>query len=307
MHFRSFPQLTILFRALIVITTCITFGALQQTAFAKPSSCPSASALCNSQSEPGWSDGPPIGRSTLKGMSGLAGPDVTDPSHNYFYAGASQIFTADGAVGDFEQDAPRLGQFTGRTGEHSLAELAVESAALSQVVEVGWIVDPILNRDGRPHLFVHYWVNGVAGGYNTNFVHEPNTPQPGQKLPVDGHTHLYAIYFFQGNWWIGYFQGTLWKNAYRPFTQTSYTLWFGEVAEPLSEPYPCSTQMGNGLFGHRDGSAVINTTRFIVNGKVASTSVGTFESDPSVYDTGHSTSDSFTYGGPGDTSKTDCP
>jgi hypothetical protein len=318
MHFRSFPQLTILFRTLIVITTCITFGTLQETAFAQSSSC--SSALCNSQLKLGRSDGLPVGRSTLKGMSGLAGPNVTDPTHNYFYAGASQVFPADGAAGYFGQYAPRLGQYRGTTDEHSLAELAVESGDYQQVVEVGWIVAKSYG-DGRPHLFVFYWVDGKPGCYSSphnwcGFVPYPGAITPGTKLPVDGKTHLYVIRFFQGNWWIkydstwiGYYPGTLWNTPANPkkFIQTSYTQWFGEIAEPKSEWHPCYTQMGNGLFGHSDGSAVINNTYFIVNGYAYGTNIATFHTILSGIDTGHPTPNSFTYGGPGDTNKTDCP
>jgi len=317
MYFRSFPQLTILFRALIVITTCITFGALQQTAFAKSFSCSSALALCNNQSKLGRSDGPLVGRSTLKGMSGLVGPYVTDPNAYDYYAGGLQNSTAEGAGGYFGQYVPSLGPDSGRAGEHSLAELAVEDYYGEQVVEVGWIVAPSIFRDGRPHLFVFYWVDGVGKGYNTSaFYHIPGTPQPGQRVAVDGKTHLYVIRFFQGNWWIrydntwiGYYPGTLWNNKANSnkFTQVSTASWFGEVAVPKPKVDPCQVQMGTGLLGDSNGSAVINDMYFVVNGTAVIAQATAIQTNASDYDVGNFTGNSFTYGGPGDTSILDCP
>lgn len=49
---------------------------------------------------------------------------------------------------------------------HSLAELAVADSTQSNIIEVGWNVDPGVNGDSNPHLFVYHWVAGVQQCYN---------------------------------------------------------------------------------------------------------------------------------------------
>jgi len=132
-----------------------------------------------------------------------------------------------------------------------------------------------------------------------------------EKRIVDFHQHGYGIEFFQGNWWIwygtqwiGYFPGTLWHNQ---FTQAGLTEWFGEVAEPQVEPFPCSTQMGNGLFGQSNSSAAVSNMFLIVNGQGVRANAQPYQPTPHYYNVSHFTDNSFTYGGPGDTNSNDCP
>ncbi len=295
MRFRSVSKLTMLLLAVIVLATCITFGAVRQTAFAKPSSCSTASAVCGTQPKPA---GSPVGSSPLKGLPGLSVPGVTNA--NFSYAGGLQYFTADGASGNFNQPKPTLSP----ADAHTLAELAVESTDGKQVVEVGWNVDQAVNKDTDPHLFVFHWVNGKPTCYNTcGFVQVSKTFAPGDKVTVDsnpGATHQYAIKFFSGDWWIwyetqwiGYFPGSLWKNS---FTQVDITQWFGEVS--TFQPFPCS-QMGDGLYGNNQSSAVINTMYFFVNGTSVNANEQENQTNLQYYTVGHFQPNSFTYGGPG--------
>lgn len=251
-------------------------------------------------------------------MSRLAGPDVTDPNAYDYYAGAQQSYSAasaEGAGGYFGQYVPSLGPSSGQAGQHSLVELAVESADQQQVIEVGWIVAPRIFPDSRPHLFVFYWVDGQPKGYDYNFNYQSGL-RPGAKVAVDGKTHLYVIRFFQGNWWIrydstwiGFFNGTIWNTKANPnkFTQVSIAAWFGEVAVPKSQPSLCHIQMGNGIFGYNNGSAIVNNMYFVVNGTEITTYAQVVQTVASDYTVGNFTGSSFTYGGPGDTSILDCP
>jgi hypothetical protein len=42
---------------------------------------------------------------------------------------------------------------------HSLGELAVQSADGRQIVEIGWHVDPLVNEDLHPRLFIFHWAD----------------------------------------------------------------------------------------------------------------------------------------------------
>lgn len=305
MYFRSSPKLTIMFLALIVFSSSISFLSVKQVALAKSSSCTPALALCDGQPELGGSGGSPVGLAPFKGIP------VSDTGKvNYYYAGAVDSFHAEGASGNFNQDAPYLAP----GDAHTLAELAVETGDGRQIVEVGWIVD---QAGAGPDLFVSYWVDGIWKGQNpSDFVHISNTPTPGDPVGVDSNpdeTHQYVIRFFQGNWWIryentwiGYFPGKLWNNGNQnKFTQIDVTQWFGEVAS--LKRFPCS-QMGDGILGTQPGSSLVNNMYFVVNGTAVNTNAQGIEPTSHYYDVDvmHLRNNSFTYGGPGDTTPQDC-
>lgn len=74
----------------------------------------------------------------------------------YCHAGASQFVTSDGAYMSTPVQSPTVTA----NDNHSLAELAVESADGKQIIEIGW---RIYRPDGpTPRLFIYHWVNGVA-------------------------------------------------------------------------------------------------------------------------------------------------
>jgi hypothetical protein len=241
-------------------------------------------------------------------------PDGSSEDH-FFYAGRAQYFTADGAAGSFSQPKPTLSS----RDDHTLAELAVESADGHQIVEVGWMVDRPQYQDDNPHLFVFHWVNKTETCYNgCGYVQVSTNPahQAGTTLTVGSSpaiTHQFAIRYFGGNWWIwyetewiGYFPGSLWQDPttqQNSFTQLGLAQWFGEVATPQATP--CS-QMGDGLAGTSQGSAEITYMSFDVQSKTVPANVTyTFQTNPQYYSVGNVTPTSFTFGGPGAT--TQCP
>ncbi len=77
----------------------------------------------------------------------------------YYYVGAAEYkIKASGAQASFTQADQTLSP----NDSHTLTEIAVESTKASQIVELGWTVDPSINGDSLPHLFVFHWVNGTC-------------------------------------------------------------------------------------------------------------------------------------------------
>ena len=183
---------------------------------------------------------PPVGAAPAPAPSAEAKRPV------YFsYAKSEQYGESDGTWANLTIEKPNLveGDY------HTLAELAVRSADGEQVVEVGWTVDRLLNKDSDPHLFVFYWKDGVrAKCYNAcNFTQWSKTVKPGDTLPVDTQKR-FGIRHASGVWWIaydseyiGYFSDRVWDGRY---TKAGLVQWFGEVA--AATPVACS-EMGNGV------------------------------------------------------------
>jgi hypothetical protein len=108
-------------------------------------------------------------------------------------------------------------------GDHSIAQtwtysgynLCDGTTSTVQSVEVGWVVDPILNKDENPHLFIFAtsdgyhstgcW-NGASGSGCLPWVQYSGTDTAGMSLPVSGGgtTHELALLTenYAGNWWI---------------------------------------------------------------------------------------------------------
>lgn len=206
--------------------------------------------------------GKPVPRLASKGPAGVKAPKglpKIGPSTRsacgtcYYYGGGQQSATSDGASVLVDIVKPVIAA----NGLHSLAELAVESANQQQVVEVGWIVDPVLNGDNDPHIFVFKWVNGVAGCYNgCGWVAAMGAPTTaGQSLAAHlGTIKSFAIQHLTNaqcgctaGWWVAYngswmgaFPDTLWTSP--TFTQAGVHQVFGEVA--LSDT-TSTTDMGD--------------------------------------------------------------
>ena len=168
-----------------------------------------------------------------------------DDKTKYFYAGARQHGETDGSWANLHIAKPEVAQ-----DDHSLAEIAVQSADGDQTVEVGWTVDRSVNNDADPHLFVFHWRDDVPGCYNAcGFVQVSKNIKPGDTLPLDAYKR-FGIQHFDGVWWvaynseyIGYFPDKLWDGKY---TRAGLVQWFGEVASDSSAP---CTDMGNGTTG----------------------------------------------------------
>jgi hypothetical protein len=227
-------------------------------------------------------------------------PPAVNPASNlasqtvfFHYNVGSQTAVTDGAYANFSISKPTLAT----SDYHSLAEVAVQSADGTQIVEVGWNVDRVVNGDADPHLFVFHWVNGQPACYNgCGFVQYSQNVSPGDTLPQDTTKRL-GIQYYSGAWWIaydtewvGYFPGSLWNNN---FTQSGMVQVFGEVAAASGSP--CSA-MGNGLHGVSDvSSARIGSVSFI-SGPTVDLNV---YSTSNHYDVSKLSGRTFRYGGPG--------
>jgi hypothetical protein len=227
----------------------------------------------------------------------------------YSYVSVYQSFqggTVVGAGGFFTQEEPAVAA----ADSHSLAELAVSSEDGQNIVEIGWTVDPVVNGDQVPHLFVYHWVRGTPTCYNgCGFVQRSATRYPGMRVEVTGTPQELAIRReVDGNWWlsyqgeaIGYFPGGLWSGA---LTSVGTVQWFGEVCSAAEST--CS-EMGNGKRGRDPGAAAMRSL-YVVERGIATAAMIALDTvtDEAQYDAGDLTSDGFSYGGPGRASATCC-
>jgi hypothetical protein len=187
-----------------------------------------------------------------------------------------------------------------RDGEHSLQELALQDTDRVSTVEIGWTVDPELNGDTAPHLFVYHWVNGQTSCYNgCGFVPVSEKITAGMALHP-GHVAEFALRNVDGDWWVlydrqkvGYFPGALWNGSY---TRAQVVTAFGEVAL-TSDDLPSCTDMGNGRPGSGPASSWIDGYRLY--GAADRPRFTVTASSPDSYDYGKATATSFHLGGPG--------
>lgn len=241
----------------------------------------------------------PLGRFGAKGLPRIDLAEVAGVESApqaalvYFYNAAFESGVATTSSAKFMQFQPVVGV----QDYHSLIEMSGESADGSNIIEVGWTIDPSINHDSAPHLFVFHWINSAPTCYNAcGYVQVSQTRFPGMPVSIGGTPQLYAFKWDGTNWWvgyqgewIGYFPGSLWNGQ---FTQLGFTQWFGEVA--ASSEQPC-TQMGSGAFGTANGAAVISSEKY--GGRSAALQGAV--TDPSFYAEGSFTTKGYHLGGPG--------
>jgi hypothetical protein len=190
----------------------------------------------------------------------------------------------------------------------SLAQVAAEDLG-GHDIEVGWIVGPYYH-DTAPHLLIY-----TRDGNNTCLVGDPNcnkkdwvqlsstfhpndpidtTKSPAAFIEVLHYKGAWFVLFY--NQWVGYFPDSHWSN--NGFQSVAHALWFGEVAAETY--YPC-IQMGNSVFGHNTGSAIIDNMFLFdpFGGHPLAGATRVSPENTGYYDDGHATGHSFTYGGPG--------
>nr|BBH85745.1 hypothetical protein KTC_04960 [Thermosporothrix sp. COM3] len=231
-------------------------------------------------------------------------PQQATISAGYHYVTGIQNVESLGTPADFTQHQPYLSS----QDYHTLAEIAALNYGPHgrQIVEIGWTVDRAVNNgDDKPHLFVFSWVNDQGNCYNgCGFVQVSNAHYPGMQLASDGSLHHYAIYHYQGNWWlnydndwIGYFPDSIWTSKGEDFSKTTQLQWFGEVASGGGS----HTQMGNGIFGSQNGSARIQSMYVYTTANTAVTAnVNVSAGETSCFDYGWiQQPNAFRYGGPG--------
>jgi hypothetical protein len=181
----------------------------------------------------------------------------------------------------------RVGGHTGALStvadSHTLGEVAVQSPDGRQTIEVGWTVDPVVNKTAgvgtmTPRAFVFYWVNGVPQSYNGGaFVPVSGaTVVPGVTNLTSGDLAKNLIWHDAGQhvWWIGYgtefigyFPDSAWASATTAtgaayvFDHFETTQLFGEIASSVSKP--CS-DMGLGVLPtDTTNSARFSSTSFL--------------------------------------------
>ncbi|XP_047340129.1 uncharacterized protein LOC124943697 [Impatiens glandulifera] len=161
--------------------------------------------------------------------------------------------------------------------EFSLAQIWITSGngSNTNTIEVGWIVYPIKYGDDQPRLFI-FW---TRDGYNTTgcydhdcagFVQIDFSIQLGQ--PISPSTlggqltfltiMVYKDYGEDGHWWlyvngiiIGYFP----KNLFTSLSEYADRVDFGgEILNKENEGHHTTTQMGNGLYAHENGTSTVS-------------------------------------------------
>lgn len=222
-----------------------------------------------------------------RSISGIQEDEADDSG--YLYAGAGQRVSNDGTRADITVAKPNLAP----GDDHTLAEIAVESADGQQIVEVGWTVGA---GDPEPRLFVYHWVNNQETCYNgCGYVQTSTRHTPGEKLPLG--VQEFRIQHFSGRWnlgyggeWFGYFPDSLWDGRY---TSSGLVQWFGEV-NAASSTRTC-TDMGNGQPASSNSAASFKISFF--NG--ASVNTDTYATNSSFYSIRKQDSQTLRFGGGG--------
>jgi len=116
-----------------------------------------------------------------------------------------------------------------RRADHSLAEIAVQSAGSNDIVEAGWVRSRGIA--GGPRLFVSYWAGG-RDRVDSGFRSTSRAWRPLQVLRAGTRLRL-GLRRRNGNWnvyvggaRIGYFPGRRWRDRFR---RASIAQAFGEV------------------------------------------------------------------------------
>jgi hypothetical protein len=154
------------------------------------------------------------------GLAGLAGaamaasPAAASAAPVFSYVGEAYQGSARGASAVLPVASPRLA----RRADHSLAELAVQSADRRDIVEVGWVRSRGIA--GGSHLFVSYWAGG-RDHVDAGFRSTSSAYQPFQAL-TPGTSVRFGLSYAGGGWnvsvqghRIGFFPAALWGGRFR--------------------------------------------------------------------------------------------
>lgn len=243
-----------------------------------------------------------------KAPPSASGVSARTPGVTYYYAGAAQsnvssIVPAVTTVGASLQHLPNP-LYKAPADSHTLVELAVRKTNNSNagLVEAGITVDPVVNVDSQPRLFVFAWdKNAVGVGYNTGFVLSASrTITPGDVVST---TSAMSWSYVSGNWWlsyqgawVGYYPNSVFGASFM-FDRVGQFLGFGEVANAGVSSFSCS-DMGDGVLptaaagvGKQISSVSFNSSGTNVNVTPVTTSTG--------FGYYQISARSFKYGGPG--------
>lgn len=170
------------------------------------------------------------------------------------YGRISETSDADPAYG-LSVDITTGKPFTQSGANHSLGEVAVQSADQQDIVEIGWIVNTARRADGNPTLFAYHWIDGVPQGYETGFVdYAPNPvnlvaglPKPVNKNFTVSSTSTHFWVGYDGSW-VAYLDKTRFGADEFGLASDQVALgqaFFEVYADGAGEEHPCD-DMGTG-------------------------------------------------------------
>lgn len=219
-----------------------------------------------------------------------------------YSAGGTQTYTDSTVLANFGVAAPTL-----TAGDYySSAEILAKGGASSNdSVEIGWAVNPALNGDSQPHLFVYWTKGGVGQCYNalcagytayagaTYTVGQALTPGVYMRFGV---THSGGAWWFWASTtagvggWIGYISDSSWTTAWSSFTTLQV---FGQVAVSAAAP---TSQMGNGICADSTSALTIGSVQYTT---AAVVNLAAYATDSNKYSATMLSTRTLRYGGDG--------
>jgi hypothetical protein len=191
------------------------------------------------------------------------------------------------------------------TGDAQSSAMMVAKSGARDAIAIGWMVNPALNGDSDPHLFVFWWKNGVGQCYNTSCpgytAYSGATLAVGQKFTA-GSPQRFGIQHSGDEWWlwagtsagvgsyIGYISDSNFAAAWPTFTTVQF---YGAVSADLDYP---TSQMGNGYCAEDSNALSIGSVSYTTSSTVNLTPYATYPPAYSVYKLSART---FRYGGSG--------
>ena len=235
-------------------------------------------------------------------LSGSATGASAAGGATYYSAGATQTVSDSTAIANFGVAAPTL-----TAGDYySTAEiLAKGGAGGNDSVEIGWTVNPSLNGDSLPHLFVYWTKAGVGQCYNAGCpgytAYSGATYTAGQALTAGVYLRLGVVHS-GGAWWFwasttagvggyfGYVSDTSWTTAWSTFSTLQA---FGQVGVSAAAP---TTQMGNGICADSTSALTIGSVTYTTS---ATVNLAAFATDSNKYSATMLSARTLRYGGDG--------
>lgn len=206
----------------------------------------------------------------------------------YIYMAGAQVLNAttqaDGSTADFTVAKPVM---SNPDDFHTLLEKAVSGEDNGDTVEVGINVDPVVNGDSNPHLFVFSWVDDAPGSYNggNGWVDAVGcNPCAGDSLNgVVGTSKSLTIQHVTGGWLVSYngspvgsYPDMTWGGT---FTKIRLVQNFGEIA--AADDKTCS-DAGTGAHAGLSASAEIKNYA-LINSTASPVMVQNVVTDPTIW------------------------
>lgn len=219
-----------------------------------------------------------------------------------YSAGGSQTFSDSQVLANFGVAAPAL-----TPGDYySSAEIVAKGGPSgTDAVAIGWTVNPSLNGDSNPHLYVYWWKAGVGQCYNAGCpgytASAGATYTAGQALTA-GTAQRFGIVHSGGAWWFwasttggvggyfGYLPDSSWTTAWTTFSSVQV---LGQVAVAAAAP---TTKMGNGICADSTTALTIGSVQYTTTTDV---NLAAFATDSNKYSVTLLSTRTLRYGGDG--------